>query len=788
MLTSAASIVLYLLVGVGVAALGRGLDRPLDRRYLAAFWVIPVAFLFPCFFAPRTPLPVDHAMLVSPWSTLAPRTRYNANLNDAALQMAPWAKAVRIAWKEGSLPLRDPWNGCGTALAANGQSGAFSPFTLLAMPLPIARGFTVAVAAKLFLALCGTWLWLGELGVSRGSAAFGAVSFALSCTMTPWLLFPHSSVFCLWPWALLAIELVARGVRRSFSLLVAVFFLWPLCGHPESLALAALFTGLWLSVRVFSRDLPRPAAVARQVASAAAIAVALSAFLLLPQIFAISASNRLRVAAAFREHLLFGAAPHGPRWPNGFFTAFFPRSLGDAVASPMVAGGMGSFSEMSLAYFGIVGWSVALLILRPGSSRRRSEVTLLLPLLLGFGVAVGIWPIFELFLRLPVLGLMLPLRYFAWVSLAGSAIAAFELDRLRADLATHRGSRVALPVALAALGVFAVAAFSRFAPLHGASGALPFQRRVLAATVAVLAVASIAAVFASRRRGPRAALALLLAGVGGAELFVQGRRLYRFGPASELFPPAPLLTFLRERPGAFRVLGEGTTLFPNSNVFAGVQDIRTHDPVERRDYVDFLNATCGYDPFAYFKTIRDVNAPALDLLNVKYLIAGPGRAPPAGKWKLVYSGRDGTVFENTSVLPRVFPASQLVSREPARDQDDIWDYREQTNAASFRVRGPTERGDLVLVASLVQDGGWSATDESGRALPTGRVMGPFLSLLVPRGEHRVRLRYTPPGFLVGAVTSLAAAIALFAVAAANRRSQLPRASPRGVSDAPHWRR
>lgn len=806
----------YLFVALGVGAGVRWIKRSIPLRLFAGFWLLPIVFLFPGFFASQTPLPVDHAMLLPPWSTLASVTRHNANLNDAATQMAPWAKAVRMAWKEGALPLRDRWNGCGTALAANGQSAGFSPLTFLMLPLPLARAFTLAVAVKLFLALCGFWLWLSELKVSPAPALFGAVSFALSFTMTPWLLFPHTSVICLWPWALFAIELLQDETvrRRGFWALVLVFFLWPLCGHPESVTLGAGFAATFLLTRSLFRDLREPGAVFGRIALAAGTAVCLSAFLLLPQSFAIADSNRLRVAGQFWNRLPLRWTPHGAGWGNGIFTAFFPRSLGDGVRSPMIEGGAGSFPEMSLAYFGIVGWAAALLLLRPGSKRRRTEWALLAPLLLGFSIAVALWPVFEIFLRLPVIRMMVPLRYFSWVALAGAALSAFELDRLGTDLSKGRRGGLPFLLALAALAAFACTAFARFRDLHAASGGLASQQNALLLALLTLGSAAVLTSIIAGRRATHNALPLLLAVVSAAELLYQGRRLYRFGSPGELFPETPLIRFLHTQPGPFRVLGEGAVLFPNSNVFAGLEDIRTHDPVERRDYVEFLNATAGYNPSEYFKNIQNINAPAFDFLNVKYLVSLPGRTSPGEKWKLVYAGHDGTVFENRAVLPRVFAPptlrtlttnqwatkgldalqehyahqdwrkEALLLRIGLKDfsfsslspngQAQISGYKESTNSVSFRVNISTKDRGAILVASLVQDQGWSANDEKGNSVNTGVANGPFLALQLPPGEHLVRLSYSPPGFLVGAGISFGTLCILAALGARTWRMQARR--------------
>jgi hypothetical protein len=159
----------------------------------------------------------------------------------------------------------------------------------------------------------------------------------------------------------------------------------------------------------------------------------------------------------------------------------------------------------------------------------------------------------------------------------------------------------------------------------------------------------------------------------------------------------PLVERLRREPGSFRVIGEGALLFPNVNVIAGVEDVRTHDATERREYVEFLDATAGYDPATYFKQIGDVNAPVLDFLNVRYLVSVPGRAAPSPKWEAAYSGADGTIFRNTGVLPRVF-APDRIRRRPAEVDRSFWkgfDWRAEALLSEGSVPGPTATDETV---------------------------------------------------------------------------------------------
>ena len=832
-MTTLLLLVLYAVTVAGVAFAAARLGRPLvspalprgEGRGEGNLFVrglpllfcalLPIVFLLPGFVSDRTPLPVDHIRSLPPWSALGPVVVRNPNLNDVALQFAPWQRAVRDSWRDGEFPHRDRWNGCGTPLAANGSSSAFSPLVLLGLLLPLAQSFTLQGALKLFLALTGTWLWLTELKVSRDAALIGSVAFAFSFSMTPWLYFPQTAVLCLWPWAFFAVELLRdrAASRRALVLLAVVLALWAASGHIESVASGAALLLLCVAVRRLAGDLPDAGRILVRIAGAGMLAMALTAFVLIPHALAIFSSQRFVLARQPFWQGVFSWVPHGPAWPAGLATIFFPRSLGDSLESPTIPGRVGSFPEMGLGYLGIVGWALVLLLLWPGSTRRRTEVGFAVPLAIGLAVAIGLWPFVEIFGHVPGLKMMFPLRFLSWIPICGAALAAFGLDSwgrsspsplrgegrgeggsspspLRGEGRGEGGSRPLL-VALA-LAAFAVLAFLRFRERHAAAGGFASQRDALILALATLGVFALLGL--TRRRAVLYAVLL-----GSAELVHQGSRLYRFGKPEDLAPPTPLLQFLARQPGTFRVVGDGAALFPNSNVFARLEDVRTHDPIERREYVAFLDAAAGYPPAEYFKSLQDLDAPALDYLNVGYLVSAPGREPPGPRWRPVYSGADGTVFQNRSALPRLFaparvePAASAAASSSPRRTDwgeralvlpsewrghtgpaagangraAISRYRETANTVRFHA-SVAAGGPALVATSIVDDGGWTARGR-GDGVALGRVNGPFLALLIPPGERDVVLRYTAPGFRLGATISLVALLAFAVALAAGRR-------------------
>ena len=757
-------------LAAAIALLAKSLGRHFRPLELVLFAALPVALFLPAYSGHRTLVPVDHVMLLPPWSGSVSVERHNPNLNDVATQIVPWAKAVRQAWKEGSLPWRNRWNGAGASLAANPQTGAFSPFLLLTLPFPLWAAVTVAAAAKMLLAFCGTRLWLTELGVSRSSAIVGALAFGLSFSVGPWVLFPLSSVLVLWPWALFAIERLRddAGGRRAGAALAAILCMWPLAGHPETAALGAMFTALWLAARALGGDLPDWRRLFARVGLASAAALGLTAFLLVPQALAIAASNRIRFATAFWSRLPLSWRPHGPLAPWSIATLLLPRAFGDAMESPMVEGRIGPFPEIALSYFGAGTAVLALMILRPGARRRRAELALLAPILAALAVSTGAWPLFEAFFHLPVVRWMTPARCLTWVALAGPAVAAFELDRIRADSAAKERQLFA-PVAGAVLLIaLAYRAHRLFAGLHEAAGGAAAQHRAF--LLAGGSIAAVGVVFLAARYGRRARTALpgLIGLVIVPELFFQTRRLYAFGPLAQFYPETPLIAFLRRQAPPFRVVGAGAMLFPNTNVFAAMEDVRTHDPVERLDYVDALDKSAGYPPLDYFKSVSRLDSPIFDRLNVRYLLQTASDPPRSPKWRPVYSGKDGIVFENRDFAPRISPAPGA----PAGPGLRVTAYSERTNSVEFRT-SVAGRTPLPVVASFVQDGGWSAKLDSGERLAL-RSEDLLIAMDLPPGDHRVVMRYTPPGALAGASVTAVTALGLICAAWLRRKQKSAR--------------
>ena len=85
---------LYGLLSLCIYAVVRSAGRPLPWWVIVIAVVLPILLVWPCVFSGRTPLPVDYALTLPPWSHTAGAARYDENFNDAVIQIAPWQLAI----------------------------------------------------------------------------------------------------------------------------------------------------------------------------------------------------------------------------------------------------------------------------------------------------------------------------------------------------------------------------------------------------------------------------------------------------------------------------------------------------------------------------------------------------------------------------------------------------------------------------------------------------------------------------------------------------------------------
>ena len=757
-------------------------------------------------------VPTDLAYEWLPWSDLAgdlaiagdaPRNFFQA---DTLLEQLPFHDLVRRRLLAGEAPLWSHELGTGQPLLGNGQSAPFAPLHLRALPLAPLRGLTVAGAWQILLGLLAAHALLLRLGAGTWGAALGAISSGLSTYAVVWIYDTPGMAAAFVPGLLLGMLLVRDGEPRALAGLIACALGLALSGHPETMAHAGLAAAAVTAALLLARRPGRWRFVGRLAAAAGLVAM-LAAPALLP--LATTIPRSVRGKALERSPENFQPPPFEPRF---LLPVVAPLAMGSPPDGTYSL--KWSFNEICSEYAGLLALALAL----AGALALRGR-----PLLVMLGgtaallVALRLPPLFDLMLRLPVIG---PgahgrLREF-WV-LAVALAAGLAVERV----AGARGPRAVAAALILAAAVGLALAPPPAAGAGGAGVASSWPRAWWIVTLAGAALA-LAALLVPRLRPSFPVLAV---GAVTVDLFLLGVRYHPTVPARLDLAPPPTVAWLMARQAAgrepYRVSFEDFDLPPNLNALYGLWDPRGYDPMRPEDPARMVGWWLGHRR-RFYQNIGDslpvLDQAAHDFLAIRYMETAHERALPA-PWRLVFEGKGGRVWENPAALPLFFVPHTIEqftdldeAQRAAMHDDDFQETAQLVGAAApgggpggggaggaggaggvsgasgvsdtatrpqvGRVRDIRVRSNGFDLAVDSASGGivassvsfapeWQAT-VGGREEPAVEIDGGFLGFQVPPGSHAIRLRYRPHGWILG-MALFAAGIALSLAAGWGRR-------------------
>ncbi len=430
--------------------------------------------------------------------------------------------------------------------------------------------------------------------------------------------------------------------------------------------------------------------------------------------------------------------------------------------------------------FGFLAWN---LNLKPRDSFPTGFFALLVPLT--FVMAMGRYtPLYGLLYRyVPTFDqVRAPARLILLADLGLAVLAAYGLDRLLRG----EGSYCAVPVlsiveGWAGLGALIAGGILLAVGLPQA-WAVPPPDRVPQATASIAIAAALLGLsgllvwLAPRRRWVAWLLLILLA----ADLIGLGSTLEAEPNDPTLgFRHEDVVAFLRQDSDLFRIEGAAGAWQPDAALMHGLYDIGgIYNPL-------------GLAPYqAYRWAVGERGAPLYNLLGVKYVLASKGKPPGDERLVPVYTANpEIDVYLNTVALPRALLVyhSQVVPDHAAAwqaihapefdptqtvvlERRQIGDWRLEIgdcglrtaegstisfvryglNEVELAVRAPVS-GCLVL--SDVYYPGWRATVD-GVSVEVLRADYAFRAVLLPPGEHTVRMVFSPWTWRVGLAVSI----------------------------------
>jgi hypothetical protein len=818
-----------------------GVDLP--RRVALFFFAAVLVFFFQPLTQDYVASQEDVLNTLPPWHFVVDdKDAINGEMNDIPLQHTVWGHQARESWKALRFPLWNHYNGAGYPLLANGQSSAMSPIRLVNIPVPTRYFMAAEAATKILIALTFAFLFLRGRGYGELPSVIGACVFGFGGFLHSWLHFPHVTTAVWLPAVLYLIDRIAAPevqprsrvfAREKWGLFAAAALVWATIlygGHPETAShifFLALLYLLWI-VFVEKRTTWR---LFLTLGGAMTVAAMLSAPFLLPFLEALPKSQRYQALKVMPYEAKAMPYTDLDCMIVLFQGHFFGRAPFEKPWGPIVAEPIGGFAGV----LGIVGF-VALIAHIVRRRRWRSpETFFVLATVIVYGVIDG-WPFIgdAIHAVLPVVAhARFRLLFIMLMAIQAAAVVHYTTvggtttsdDAASPFPGTDPSSGLRPPSPLAEGRRDLDGSLSPLSPERGAGQGegLSSQRMTWEPLVGVgVVVAMLIALFTlhyfpddARRttallttgrsvivlacalllmtRWRKWAMLALLVGVVN-ELWPVTRNWNPPLPGDKFYPRTPYLRAvlgLRNRHAAndpFRVVGLGPMVYPNTNAMYGIEDIRAHDPMSNDRYMGFLRLTADYKtgPENYHPWYENGDASVLNFLNVHYLYSDPWYNPPdPERWKLIYEGMDGRIFENRDALPRFFAVRNVVIEfrdlqfierlkshndwantalldelklETQQMHDDFFDPRPADSPlatakivsaapTSYQLQVSAPRWSLVA-SSIPWWPGWKVTRNGQRVDPI-RVNGAFVGFAVPPGQSNVRVDYSPWTWWVG---------------------------------------
>ncbi|MEK7517233.1 MAG: YfhO family protein, partial [Patescibacteria group bacterium] len=147
----------------------------------------------------------------------------NNAMPDVHTQIYPWKKFTIDTFKNGQVPLWNPYSFSGNPHLANFQSAVLSPFNLLFFTLPFVDAWSILILLQPLLAGIFMYLFVREIGVSRVGALISSISFMFCGFIVVWMAYGTLSLaISFLPLALFAIEKFYNKKKIRYLVLLSL--------------------------------------------------------------------------------------------------------------------------------------------------------------------------------------------------------------------------------------------------------------------------------------------------------------------------------------------------------------------------------------------------------------------------------------------------------------------------------------------------------------------------------------------------------------------------------------
>ncbi len=779
------------------------------KKILSCLWPILVialvvaVFFWKFFLKGLVPLPADitvgmyYPWLDYKWGYAVGVPVKNSLLSDAVSQMYPFKTYALGLVKNGSLPLWNPMMFGGYPLLGNIQIGIFNPTNLLFLFLPFPGAWSWQTLLQPFLIAFFTYLFLRSLPVGKMAGLLGGLIFGFSGFAIIWLEWNvHGFALAFLP---LLFFLTNRyfqkeGDSTTGALIALAVAGQVFSGYPQMI----IYTLLGLAIFIFSQFKFSLKKLLSWVFWLGA-GFMVSAIQLWPSLeLFLNSQRRWEVLAGEGSFL---------SWPS-LLTLLAPDFFGNQTTGNYW--GRTDYTQ-SMGYSGVV----AVILAGAAITRIKKEkrvcfffILFVLSLLLALPTPLSLWAGFKFLGQ----GAMAASRALCLTNFSLACLAALAFDFFWQGKEGKTNLRpFYLPlIGLGGVGLGVFLAKSQFNRLAGLVQD-PFSQNILTVwqnnlqvgfrnlllPSATVMAAGVLLLLARKMAGFRRKIVLIaLSALAVGELFRFGWKFTPFSRPDLIFPETPVISFLKNQPGIFRVEG-GKVIPMNMLLPYGLQSFSAYDPMyplRVSQYLSLTDADSIEKPKSRYGQLDGYTSSLLDLANICYLLSlkedKDSRPDPQGspgyqfrfpKFRLVFEDKTVAVLKNTACFPRarlfydyqVEKESGKAAELLGKEKVDIRKTVVLEKDPGVLISPPEKEGKVEWLSSLPGESLLSVSTASPAILfisdsrypgwnvyldgKKGEIIGAdylFESVAVPAGEHQVRFSYEPRSFERGKLISL----------------------------------
>lgn len=749
-------------------------------KYWPVLFIVAVWFIFahPYFLFGKVPFPSGYLVnFFAPWNTVPEFAGpfKNGATPDVITQIYPWKNLAIDLWKEGSIPLWNPYSFSGTPLLSNYQSAALSPLNIPYFILPFIDAWSISVLFQPLLAGLFMYLYIRTLKLSEFAALIPSIAFMFAGFITTWMSYqtlPYAILFL--PLALFSIEKFFETKKWFYSLLLSItvplsFF----SGHFQTSLYFLLFIIYYLLFKLlFSREKK----LIIPVTASVFFGLLISAPQVLPSIELYFHSVRSE---------LFSAVEIIP-W------TYLPTFLApDFYGNPVTRNDwLGHYAEWN-GYIGLIPLILGFYSLTATKSRKIIFFffsIVLTSLLLAFKS-----PLLDLLinLKIPVLSTSAASRIIVLASFSFAVLAGFGFEKMIKDIKKRNYKPIIILVIILGL-IFAtlwgIVLFKLFIPEDKI--AISFSNLRLP----TLIFGSLILMFASsvffRNKKFLPILSLLLISITAFDLLRFAIKWQPFDPRKFVYPELPISKFLSSIPASDRVFGNfGAEVSTKYRV----SSIEGYDPLYIGRYGEFIAAASDGRYHAaqrsgvVFPKKGEHTQDILNYLGVKYIIhkiadgrnswAYPFWEYPIDYFIPVYKDESYEAYQNQKVFPRALIVGKFkVYNSDRKVLEMMFDKESNLKEEVLLEEKPIGKidtgvvgeaviksykpnkivieananGGSILVLSDPFYPGWKAFID-GSETKILRANYAFRGVIIPSGKSTIKFTYKPDSFRIGSM-------------------------------------